>query len=96
MKIVIAKNHTGLYNIFLVNGSEQEMLIDDAAFKDLPEQEAKCRADQLKGVLCCHIVTGECDDYLLVQDQNESAFGFSFTEMYGFEPFDFPSIRKEG
>jgi hypothetical protein len=92
MKIVIAKNHTGLYNIFLVNGSENDLQIDIIDFKDLPEQEAKCRADSLKSVLCCPIVTGECDDYLLVPDDAESWGGSP--DGFGWAPFPFPSIRK--
>jgi hypothetical protein len=68
MQIVIAKNiQTQLFDIFIAN-QFGELKIDSLGFSNLSETEAKTRADSLKSALCCPIVRGDCDDYLLFKE----------------------------
>ena len=69
MQIVIAKNiQTQLFDIFITNGACSELKIDSLGFSNLGEEEAKTRAGSLKSALCCRIVRGDCDDYLLFKE----------------------------
>ena len=69
MQIVIAKNiQTQLFDIFITNSACSEIKVDSLGFSNLGQNEAQARADSLKSVLCCPIVRGDCDDYLLFKE----------------------------